>query len=70
MYSASDGSGVNLVELSQSFEDDLLGCLLDLTATEELVEDQVDLVEIEDEVQLAHVGEVVVKDFHEEVDGL
>ena len=45
----------NAVELCESLEDDLLGRLLHLTAAEELVQDQINLVEVENEVQLADV---------------
>ena len=51
-------------------EDDLLGGLLDLTGEEDLVEDGVDLVEVEDEVELADVAEEGVEDLDEEVDRL
>lgn len=40
---------------------------LELPADEELVEDIVGLVEVEDNIKLAHVSEVTVQDFHEQV---
>lgn len=49
---------------------DLLARLLDLAGQEDLVEDGVDLVEVEDEVELAHVAEEGVEHLDEEVDGL
>lgn len=54
----------------ESREDDLLARLLDLAGEEDLVEDGVDLVEVEDEVELADVAEEGVEDFDEEVYGL
>lgn len=51
-------------------EHDLLGGLLDLAGEEDLVEDGVDLVEVEDEVELAHVAEEGVQHLDEEVDRL
>ncbi len=51
-------------------EHDLLARLLDLAGEKDLVEDGVDLVEVEDEVELAHVAEEGVQDLDEEVDGL
>ena len=41
-------------------QDGLLGGLLDLAREEELVEDHVDLVEVEDEVELAHVPKELI----------
>lgn len=54
----------------QSRQHDLLTRLLDLAGQEDLVEDGVDLVEVEDQVQLADVAEEGVEDLDEEVDGL
>lgn len=54
----------------QSRQHDLLARLLDLAGQEDLVEDGVDLVEVEDQVQLADVAEEGVEDLDEEVDGL
>ena len=51
-------------------EDGLLGGLLHLARQEELVQDHVDLVEVEDEVELAHVAEELIEQLHEEVDRL
>lgn len=59
-----------LVEMLESREHDLLASLFDLASKEDLVEDGVDLVEVEDEVELAHVAEEGVQDLDEEVDGL
>jgi len=61
---------VELVELLNAMEDRLLRCLLHLTGEEELVEDHIDLVEVEDEVELAHIAKELIKELHEEVDGL
>lgn len=38
------------------FKDVLLGRLLDLAAHQQLVEDEVGLLEVEDDVELAHLG--------------
>ena len=54
----------------QPRQDDLLAGLLDLAGEEDLVEDGVDLVEVEDEVELAHVAEEGVEHLDEEVDRL
>lgn len=54
----------------QSRQHDLLARLLDLAGKEDLVEDGVDLVEVEDQVQLADVAKEGVEDLDEEVDGL
>lgn len=51
-------------------EHDLLARLLNLARQEDLVEYRVDLVEVEDEVELAHVAEEGVEYLDEEVDGL
>ena len=48
----------------------MLGGLLHLAREEELVEDHVDLVEVEDEVELAHVAKELVEELDEEVDRL
>mmetsp|Transcript_75312 Transcript_75312/g.215645 ORF Transcript_75312/g.215645 Transcript_75312/m.215645 type:complete len:238 (+) Transcript_75312:33-746(+) len=47
-----------------------LAGLLQLARDDDLVEDVVGLVEVEDQVQLAHVAEVAVQALHEVVDGL
>lgn len=54
----------------QPRKNDLLARLLDLAGQEDLVKDGVDLVEVEDQVQLADVAEEGVEDLDEEVDGL
>ena len=54
----------------QPRQHNLLACLLDLAGQEDLVQDGVDLVEVEDQVQLADVAEEGVEDLDEEVDGL
>jgi hypothetical protein len=54
----------------QPRQHDLLARLLDLAGQEDLVEDSVDLVEVEDQIQLADVAEEGVEDLDEEVDGL
>lgn len=59
-----------LVQVLEPREHDLLASLLDLAGEEDLVEDGVDLVEVEYEVELAHVAEEGVQDLDEEVDGL
>lgn len=61
---------LELVEVLEAREHDLLGGLLDLAGEEDLVEDGVDLVEVEDEVELAHVAEEGVQHLDEEVDRL
>ena len=59
-----------LIQVLQPRQDDLLAGLLDLAGEEDLVEDGVDLVEVEDEVELAHVAEEGVEHLDEEVDRL
>lgn len=54
----------------QPSQDNLLARLLDLAGQKDLVEDGIDLVEVEDQVQLAHVAEEGVEHLDEEVDGL
>ena len=54
----------------QPRQHDLLARLLDLAGQEDLVEDSVDLVEVEDQVQLADVAEEGVENLDEEVNGL
>lgn len=61
---------LKLVQVFQSRQHDLLARLLDLAGQEDLVEDSVDLVEVEDQVQLADVAKEGVEDLDEEVDGL
>ena len=61
---------VELVELLDAVQDRLLRRLLHLAREEELVEDHVDLVEVEDEVELAHVAKELVEELDEEVDRL
>lgn len=61
---------LQLVQVLQPRQDDLLTRLLDLAGQEDLVQDGVDLVEVEDQVQLAHVAEEGVQDLDKEVDGL
>ena len=41
---------------------------LELPADEELVQDVVRLVEVEDDVKLAHIAEITVEHLHEQVD--
>lgn len=48
----------------------LLRGFLHLARQEELVQDHVDLVEVEDQVQLAHIAEELVEQLDEEVDRL
>lgn len=61
---------LELIEVLEAGEDDLLAGLFDLAGEEDLVEDGVDLVEVEDEIELADVTEKGVEDLDEEVDGL
>ena len=61
---------VELVELLDAVQNRLLRRLLHLAREEELVEDHVDLVEVEDEVELAHVAKELVEELDEEVDRL
>lgn len=49
---------------------DLFARLLNLAGQEDLVENSIDLVEVEDEIQLADVAEEGIEDLDEEVDGL
>lgn len=54
----------------QPRQHDLLARLLNLPGQEHLIENRIDLVEVEDEVELAHVAEEGVEHLDEEVDGL
>ena len=56
----ADQRSVGLVELLHAMEDGLFGGLLHLAREEELVEDHVHLVEVEDQVELAHVAKELV----------
>ena len=60
----------HLLELAHAVEDDERARLLHLSGEQALVEDSVDLVEVEDEVELADVAEVAVEHLDEEVDAL
>lgn len=59
-----------LLRFSQPSEDSSLARFQDFTRQVKLVDDVVQLVEVEDEVELAHVFEVGVEDLDEEVDAL
>lgn len=61
---------LQFIQVLQPREHDLLAGLLNLPGEEDLVQDGVDLVEVEDQVQLAHVAEEGVEDLDEEVDAL
>ena len=61
---------LQLVQVFEPRKHDLFASLLDLPGQEDLIEDGVDLVEVEDEVELADVAEEGVEDLYEEVDGL
>lgn len=61
---------LQLIQMLQPSQNNLLARLLDLAGQKDLVEDGIDLVEVEDQVQLAHVAEEGVEDLDEEVDGL
>jgi len=61
---------LQLIQVLQPRQHHLLASLLDLAREEDLVQDGVDLVEVEDEVELAHVAEEGVEHLDEEVDGL
>jgi len=61
---------LQLIQVFQARQDDLLARLLDLAGQEDLVEDGVDLVEVEDEVELADIPEEGVEHLDKEVDGL
>ena len=43
--------------------------LSQLSRQEHLVDDRVDLVKVEHQVELAHISEVVVENFHKVVNG-
>ncbi len=51
-------------------EDGLLGRLLDLSGHDQLVKDEVGLLKVEDDVQLAHGAKVLVQHLHVPVDQL
>lgn len=54
----------------QPRQNNLLTCLLNLARQEHLIQNSIHLVEVEDQIQLAHVAEEGVEDFDEEVDRL
>ena len=53
----------------QPRQHNLLTRLLDLARQEHLVQNGIDLVEIEYQIQLAHIAEKLIQDFDEKVDG-
>lgn len=59
-----------LVQVFQPCQYDLLTRLFDLSGQKDLVEDGIDLVEVEDEIQLADIAKELVQHLDEEVDGL
>ncbi len=62
-----------LFNILQRFDSIYDGCLrdfLNLAGANHFVEDHIDLVEVEDDVQLAHVGEEVVERLDEEMNEL
>lgn len=61
---------LKLIEMFQPRQHNLLTCLLDLSSQKHLVEYRVDLVEVEDQIQLAHIAEEGVQHLDEKVDGL
>ena len=67
---AVTSSILDLLQFVQPFHDLFLARLLDLPREDEFVDDLVHFVKVEDEVELAHVAEVVVQDLDEEVDRL
>ena len=67
---AVTASILDLLQFVQPLHDLFLARLLDLPREDELVDDLVHFVKVEDEVELAHVAEVVVQDLDEEVDRL
>lgn len=56
-----------LVQMLQPCQDNLLTRLLDLAREEDLVQNGVDLVEVKDQVQLAHVAEEGIQHLDEEM---
>lgn len=44
----------------QSREHDLFACLFNLARQEHFIQDSVDLVEVEDQIQLAHIAEELI----------
>lgn len=63
-------SSFQFIKMFQPRQNDLFTRLLNLAGQEDLVEDGVDLVEVEDEIELADVSEEGVEHLDEEVDGL
>lgn len=61
---------LQLIQMFQPRQHDLLARLLNLPRQKNLVQDRVHLVEIKDQVQLAHVAEEGVEHLDEEVDRL
>ena len=55
---------VQLIRDPQLLENDRTRCLTNLAREQQLVQNQVDLVEVEHQVQLAHVAEVAVEELH------
>lgn len=54
----------------QPRQHDLFARLFDLAGQKHLVQDGIDLVEVEDQVQLAHVAEELIEHLDKEMDGL
>ena len=67
---ALPNKSLQLIKMLQPRQNNLLARLLNLTGQEDLVQDGVDLVEVEDQVELAHVAEEGVEHFDKEVDRL
>lgn len=65
-----NGALVQLLDVLEPREDDWLGGFTQFAAEEDLVDDHVHLVEVEDEVQLAHVLKEAVQALDKQVDGL
>lgn len=59
---------LQLIQVFQSRQHHLLARLLDLSRQENLVQNGVDLVEIKDQVKLAHVTEERIKHLDKEMD--
>lgn len=61
---------LQLVQVLQPRQNNLLARLLNLARQEDLVQNSIHLVEVEDEIQLAHVAEEGIQHLDEEVYGL
>jgi len=58
---------LQLIQVFQSRQDDLFTRLFNLSSEKDFIEYSIDLVEVEDEIQLANIAEELVQHFDEEM---